>query len=65
MVFVVVEEHLRDDVIGAQFNLLFQVLQIGVHVWGFEMFFGISGYADAEGGLVRIAQIFFLIDPIV
>lgn len=50
----VVEEHLRDHIVGTGINLALEVFDVGLEVGGFVVFFGIACHADAEtmvGGL--------------
>ena len=44
----VVEEHLRNDIVGSGIYLLLQILDVGLYVCCFKMLFRISSYADTE-----------------
>ena len=65
MEFLIVEEHLCDDVVGTQLHFFLQVLHVGIHVGRLEMFFRVAGHTDTESGFVRFTQVFFQVDPVV
>ena len=64
-VFLVIEEHLGGNVLGARFYLGLEVHEVGFEVGCFEVFFGIAGYTDAEVRLSSILDIFFQINALV
>ena len=47
---LVVEEHLRHDIVRSSLYLLSEVLNVGLKVGGLEVFLGISSHTDAEVG---------------
>lgn len=53
----VVEKHLRDNIIGAAFDFLFQISDIGFQIGRLDMLFGIAGHADAHTNRVGFGEI--------
>ena len=47
---LVVEEHLRDDIVGPCLHLLLEALDVAFQVGCLEVFLGISSHTDAEVG---------------
>ncbi len=64
-VLLVVEEHLGNDVMSAGLHLHFGVVEVGIEVGGFEVFFRIACDADAEIGLFSIDNIGVEVDAFV
>ena len=53
---LVVEEHLRDDVVGTRVDLLLEHGDVELKVGRLAVLLGVAGDPDAEVGLLRILQ---------